>query len=378
MALRRSFAFPPARLLSLRLSSSHPPSPSDEFDPRKETKSSSFHWKQIPSKISLYSRSFASTVLACIKEPARISAGWNQFKIAASKEWQHYKMGTVMLISDTKTAFRLVRRILKGEHPTRRERRMLVRTSADLFRLVPFSFFVIVPFAEFALPFCLKLFPNMLPSQYTAKFQEQEKVKRQLALRLDLAEFLNDTLATMIKDKESKLASLSETKNLEVILSDVRDGKRVSNTSLLEVAKLFQDEITLDNISRPQLVSLCKYMGLSPYGPDVYLRQQLRKQLRAIKSDDEIIMKEGLESLTEEEIKQACLERGMRASGVPAGTYRRNLQQWLELSLKFDIPASLLILSRAFTISEVPVTPAEAIQNTIVSMEDVLIVFVFI
>jgi LETM1 and EF-hand domain-containing protein 1 len=66
----------------------------------------------------------------------------------------------------------LVRRVTLGEQLTRRERRQLLRTVADLFRLVPFLFFVIVPFAEFSLPFFLKIFPNMLPSQFQEKLQE--------------------------------------------------------------------------------------------------------------------------------------------------------------------------------------------------------------
>ncbi len=60
-------------------------------------------------------------------------------------------------------------------------------------------------------------------------------------------------------------------------------------------------------------------MGLTPYGPDVFLRSQLRRQLRAIEADDEAIVAEGgVDRLSIEEIKQACMERGMRASGVPA------------------------------------------------------------
>ena len=54
----------------------------------------------------------------------------------------------------------------------RRERRQLTRTTADVFRLVPFIIFVVVPFMEFLLPVALKLFPNMLPST----FQDRLKV----------------------------------------------------------------------------------------------------------------------------------------------------------------------------------------------------------
>jgi len=50
--------------------------------------------------------------------------------------------------------------------------RQLVRTTADLFRLVPFLVFVIVPFAEVLLPFVLKFFPGMLPSTFAGADQE--------------------------------------------------------------------------------------------------------------------------------------------------------------------------------------------------------------
>lgn len=41
-----------------------------------------------------------------------------------------------------------------------------LRTCADVFRLLPFLVFIIVPFMEFLLPVALKLFPNMLPSTF--------------------------------------------------------------------------------------------------------------------------------------------------------------------------------------------------------------------
>ena len=46
----------------------------------------------------------------------------------------------------------------------------LIRTTMDIFRLVPFAIFVIVPFMEFLLPVALKLFPNMLPSTFQVTF----------------------------------------------------------------------------------------------------------------------------------------------------------------------------------------------------------------
>ena len=81
-----------------------------------------------------------------------------------------------------------------GYELSRRESRQLKRTTQDLVRLVPFSVFVIVPFAELLLPVALKLFPNMLPSTY-----EGEKVKeaKRVALsktRKDVSQFLRTTI----------------------------------------------------------------------------------------------------------------------------------------------------------------------------------------
>jgi LETM1-like protein len=61
---------------------------------------------------------------------------------------------------------------------------------ADVFRLVPFAVFVIVPFMEFLLPVALKLFPNMLPSTYEDKLKKEEELKKRVAMKLEVARFL--------------------------------------------------------------------------------------------------------------------------------------------------------------------------------------------
>uniref|UniRef100_A0A8D0H589 LETM1 domain-containing protein LETM2, mitochondrial n=1 Tax=Sphenodon punctatus TaxID=8508 RepID=A0A8D0H589_SPHPU len=81
-------------------------------------------------------------------------------------EVKYYYNGFHLLWIDTKVAAKMVWRLLHGQVLTRRERRRLLRTCADLFRLVPFLVFIIVPFMEFLLPVFLKLFPEMLPSTF--------------------------------------------------------------------------------------------------------------------------------------------------------------------------------------------------------------------
>jgi LETM1 and EF-hand domain-containing protein 1, mitochondrial len=70
-----------------------------------------------------------------------------------------------------------------------------------------------------------------------------------------------------------------------------------------------QDELTLDNMSRPQLASMCVYMGLRPYGADNFLRFQLRAKLRNLKDDDQRIVWEGIDNMNKEELREACRVR---------------------------------------------------------------------
>ncbi|KAG2410372.1 Integrin-linked protein [Vigna angularis] len=157
-----------------------------------------------------------------------------------------------------------------------------LRAVASMSRLVPFAVFIIVPFMEFLLPVFLKLFPNMLPSTFQDKMKEQEALKRRLKARIEYARFLQDTVKEMAKEvQNSRSGELKKTaEDLDEFLNMIRRGATVSNEEILGFAKLFNDELTLDNISRPRLVNMCKYMGISPFGTDAYLRYMLRKHLR--------------------------------------------------------------------------------------------------
>ncbi|KAJ7419013.1 LETM1 and EF-hand domain-containing protein 1, mitochondrial [Willisornis vidua] len=120
-------------------------------------------------------------------------------------ELKHYYHGFRLLWIDTKIAARMLWRILHGNTLSRRERRQFLRICADLFRLVPFLVFLVVPFMEFLLPVALKLFPNMLPSTFETKSKKEERLKKELRVKLELAKFLQDTIEEMaLKNKAAK------------------------------------------------------------------------------------------------------------------------------------------------------------------------------
>ncbi|KAH9795319.1 Leucine zipper-EF-hand-containing transmembrane protein 1 [Citrus sinensis] len=254
---------------------------------------------------------------------------------------QHYWLGTKLLWADIRISSRLLLKLVNGKGLSRRERQQLTRTTADIFRLVPVAVFIIVPFMEFLLPVFLKLFPNMLPSTFQDKMREEEALKRRLIARIEYAKFLQDTVKEMAKEvQNSRGGDIKKTaEDLDEFMNKVRTGAGVSNDEILAFAKLFNDELTLDNISRPR-----------------------------IKNDDKMIQAEGVESLSEAELRQACRDRGLLGL-LSVEEMRQQLRDWLDLSLNHSVPSSLLILSRAFSVSG-KVRPEEAVQATLSSLPD--------
>jgi len=108
-------------------------------------------------------------------------------------ELKHYYSGFKLLFLDVKISSKIIWKTVHGKTLSRRENRQLVRTVSDLFRLVPFSVFIIVPFMELLLPVALKLFPGMLPSTFTSADDREVKLRRALKAKLEYARFLQKT-----------------------------------------------------------------------------------------------------------------------------------------------------------------------------------------
>lgn len=297
-------------------------------------------------------------------------------KESIKKEVDHYWVGIKLLMADVRTARNLLRKTLQGSTLTRRERKQLLRTVSDLFRLVPMSMFLIIPFMEFALPFALKIFPNMLPSTFQDSLKNEENMKRELQSRIAMAEFFQETMVELAREQKriaanrkdgedepaDSIASKQEASASDMLtfLDLARKGEMFPPEAIIQYANFFQDDLTLDNMPRMQLINMCKYMAIPPYGSDSFLRFQLRHRIRLLKEDDQRILWEGIDSLTKMELREACQERGMRSTGLSKEAYKKSLQQWLDLSVNKNVPIALLIMSRTFFLQEEIVSPAKA------------------
>ena len=267
---------------------------------------------------------------------------WQKVK----KEAAHYWDGTKLLATEVKISSKLALKMAAGYELSRREHRQLQRTTQDLGRLVPFSVFVIVPFAELLLPVALKLFPNLLPSTYEGQKSKDKKATDLRATRKEVSSFLRNTL------KESGLpvsAVNAQREEFAEFFRKVRaTGESPTQADVIKVCKIFKDDLTLDNLSRPQLVGMCRYMNLNTFGTDTLLRYQIRHRMRQIKRDDRAISYEGVDSLSVPELQMACASRGLRTHGMSPGRLRDDLQMWLDLRLKYGVPSTLLVMSNAF------------------------------
>ncbi|MBW0478942.1 hypothetical protein O181_018657 [Austropuccinia psidii MF-1] len=295
---------------------------------------------------------------------------WNKVKHEAS----HYWHGTKLLGKEIRLSAKYQMKLLKGKKLTRRERRQLKRTTIDLLRLIPFSVFIIVPFMELLLPIALRLFPNMLPSTFQDESKELEKKRKLLKVRLEMAKFLQETIKESAMTKKVK-----ETEEFKEFFRKVRStGEKPSMDDVVKVARFFEDDLTLDNLSRPQLVSMCRYMNINAFGTDNFLRYTIRNRMKHLEADDAMIDAEGIDSLSVSELRHACQARGIRSLNVDEKELRKELGQWIDLHIHRNLSPTLLILGRAFAFNrggevEIGDSTLESLKDALSSLPDTLL-----
>lgn len=283
-------------------------------------------------------------------------------------ELVHYYHGFRLLFIDINICRKYLWKILNGQSLTRREHRLLIRTTSDLFRLLPFSVFIIVPFMELLLPLAIKFFPGMLPSTFQSASDQDVKIKQNLKVKIEMAKFLQKTLDDMtVQHKDHRSEAAKEFSNF---FQRVRTtGDHATNDEIIKFSKLFEDEITLDSLNRQQLLALCRVLEANTIGTSNLLRFQLRMKLRSLAADDRMIQKEGIDSLNLSELQSACRARGMRAYGISEERLKIQLQEWINLSLNEKVPPSLLLLSRALMLPE-NVEVSEKLKATMAALPE--------
>lgn len=283
----------------------------------------------------------------------------------------HYYHGFRLLGIDVRISCKLLWKTVSGEKLTRRENKLLVRTTSDVFRLVPFSVFIIVPFMELLLPVFIKFFPGMLPSTFQTAKDRDEKLKQNLKVKLEMAKFLQKTLDEMAvkhHDHRSEAA-----KQFSEFVKRTKDANAwTTGDEILKFSKHFEDEMTLDSLNRDQLMALCRVIDVPTLGTNNFLRFQMQLKLRSLMADDKIIQKESVDSLNLVELQAASRARGMRAYGMSMLHLKVQLEEWIHLSVTERVPPVLLLLSRAMLLPE-NIPTSDKLKATISALPDTVV-----
>ena len=95
--------------------------------------------------------------------------------------------------------------------------------------------------------------------------------------------FLQDTLKKLKSKTPGQEAGVYDS-----IMEKVREGQYISKEEILKFCKVFQDELVLDNLSRGQLVAICKFMGVPHYGTDSLMKFLLSRRMQSLKNEDKV------------------------------------------------------------------------------------------
>ncbi|KAK4469272.1 hypothetical protein MN116_006840 [Schistosoma mekongi] len=272
--------------------------------------------------------------------------------VRIKKEIVHYYHGFRLLGLEVRIASGICFRVLGGHTLTRRERKQLVRTVADILRLVPFAVFIIVPFMEFLLPFYLKFFPFMLPSTFKDKSAEANAIQQRLKAKLELTHFLQETLLQTTGAIKSDSDAPTVAEFQEFIKKVQKSGEQAQAKDITRFSKLFEDQVTLDSLDNKQLRMLCQLLSLPTIGPSHLLRFQIWMRVRQLKAEDKLIANEGVDHIPPWELQSLCQERGMRSVGLPKEKLQSQLSEWLNLHLEQNVPITLLLFSRALHVTQ--------------------------
>lgn len=284
-------------------------------------------------------------------------------------EAHHYWEGTKLLGLEIKISSRLLLKMTAGYELTRREYRQLQRTTADVLRLFPFAMFIVIPFAELLLPVALKLFPNLLPSTYESQGDKDKKLALLRNTRYKVAQVLTNSKQMVNVTSTLSDEQIADFKDFLIKLRNSKSSE-IKRDQLLRVAKMFKDDLILDNSPRGMLVALAKYINLRPYGTDQILRYRIRHRMLKIKADDRLIEDDGVDSLSIPELQQACASRGIRMFNATPGQMRQYLNEWLDMRLHEHIPSTLMIFVNAYTYGDVESYPSthEALKAVLSSL----------
>lgn len=254
------------------------------------------------------------------------------------------------------------RMIFQDESATIKEIHKMTNTRIDLLKMIPFSFFIIVPGAELTLPLCLYLFPNMIPLTFISKTKEEKNIVHLLDSRTVYADEIHKFMLKRIQelkidDKEFNLLMKTEKRDL-------------SREDLIEFHEIFRKSFNFTQMDSKTLLCVCRLMTMEPWtgfkvlgraffdpyyklksyltgspaetwSPKNYFCEefsrililfQLKLYLKKIRDEDYFLLNEDLKAVDRETLIKCCRERAIETEHTTDKKMILDLKDWLRFS----------------------------------------------
>ncbi|OEH78257.1 letm1 and ef-hand domain-containing protein [Cyclospora cayetanensis] len=282
-----------------------------------------------------------------------------------SQKWYYKaKEGFRLFFANVRVSHQLLKKKILGYPLRYNEHKLLVRTTADALKLIPFSLLIIVPLGELLIPV------------------DHAFLSRKLQAKQELAAFFQELLQertrhlieqTPAADSAAKSKALKSFQQKLLKPNTCGEPPLPGLNEILEFSRLFKDDFVINKMDLQTLqvdcgaaplaffseIVMCKLLGLQPYSVRSHVMLQLRHHINHIQREDREFLWEGVDSLTHEELVEACRDRGMKFYGTTDDAMREQMRRWLEVSSHRDVPPILLLWSRC-----VSMIPASQLQPT--------------
>jgi len=251
------------------------------------------------------------------------------------REWKELKsflwhliFGSQILVHETQQALELKQKRIDNVPLTRRESLLIRRSFHDTLCVIPF--FVLLAIEPYYLFLLSSIFPTLVPSVYVTPYLLKKNLEKN-------------------KKHRRKIAK-SAAKLTPWVPFDVQALKDEKN--LYHLSKNEFKQFDVDSLSWWHLKSCAGYLGLFGMLPKTILKIRMDEYFDYIKSDDEFIHEEGIESLTLKELRLANEQRGFNSLGLTKDELINNLNHWINFYTSEEnkeIPRIVLILSHIYS-----------------------------
>ncbi|KAF7457315.1 putative LETM1-like protein [Cryptosporidium felis] len=253
--------------------------------------------------------------------------------------------GFFLLFINLKSTNNLILKRILGHSLTYNEKRIVRTTIRDTFKIIPFSFFLFVPFAEFGLPFAIKYFPSLLPSTFTFESTRERERKILETKKSEVLEFhskFQEIIMSLINSEDSFISSHA-TEFKGTLEQLIKNNKYDSNMLLKILSSPIREKFELENLGLDIIRSICNLMDIYPINNKFFLSLRIRYKFLKLKKEDKDILWEGLGKIDKKSQQKVLISRFIDPKLMDNDEYKDQFINWVKLFSLEKVPHSVIL-----------------------------------